>query len=463
MTPPYTQAEPVGASGSRADEAYYEAVASSTEVDRSSDSDFSPDSEPSSDDARTAFKLKLEQDDLDAIEEAKEALRLAEERKLIKQQEQKKQRKALRAVKRAARKAKLEAVQSSPEMSLAPSPEDDPGLFDTAARAPPKPVSFGFAAAPVAGSGVFAFKRKRVVESPLKTPEAAPPTKRAAVVKPEAMETGGPHARKITISNKRTVTIDLVSDDDGTPDPIAAHIAMNRVCKVMRNSAAAADEITSALGVMSGCHTKMRESPLDALAGTGVRTALRMLVDLPLEMTCPDTRRAARELIRLDNSMRDNMRGLVASLRVNPLVRDVTYEKYLRDNKCPVCWGAFEKLISRGVKVLRFSCDHAVCNNCTAQWECKDDMRCPICRKKNQDCKLADEEQPLGGRLGPARGWGEDLDEQDLRSIDTESDDCGDDGAYHGRVSSDVVTGSRVTRSTSRENERKGRNPYAEP
>src|SRR3569832_912055 len=206
----------------------------------------------------------------------------------------------------------------------------------------------------------------------------------------------------------------LVIDLSGTDtDPIAAHVTMNRVCNLVGNRAAATQKIVSALETMSTSQTKIERSALPVVGPHWVRSVLRGLVDMDPTHTSVGTRRAARELIELDRRMIKATKELVASLRANPLVRDEMYERFLREDRCPICQAPFPDPYTRELRVLRYTCDRATHVRCMASWQKSvglDVARCPICRANNLRSDV-DEGYTLGEPIGSAyAAWDADLD-----------------------------------------------------
>jgi hypothetical protein len=267
-----------------------------------------------------------------------------------------------------------------------------------------------------------------------------------------------------------SLVIDLSGEDT---DPVAAHVTMNRVCSTVHARAAATKDVVTALEVMSACQIKVGESVLAGFKVEGssarhvgsqqVRTVLRRLVDMDSQYTSVGTRRAARELIALDGRIAKAVGTLVESLRVNPLARDEMYERFLREDDCPICQHAFPDPHTRELHVLRFNCDHAVHTQCMADWQRSSPgstAQCPICRANNRHSGV-DDGYTLMDPLGPGyTAWDDELDGDDMRALETDRSDDGDDGAFRAKVCTETaVAGTRVTRARARDNERRGA-PY---
>lgn len=310
-------------------------------------------------------------------------------------------------------------------------------------------------------------KVESVESSSIFTAEESPPHKR----KREEPETTTDSDEGIMpVAASRTMNMgaqrgNWVIDLSGADvDPVAAHVTMNRVCNLVGNRTAATQKIMGALETMSTCQTKIEQSVLPVVGPHRVRNVLRGLVDMDPAHTSVGTRRAARELIELDRRMVKATRELVDSLRVNPLVRDEMYERFLREDSCPICQDPFPDPYTRELHVLRFVCDHATHIRCMAKWQRSvglDVARCPICRANNLRSDV-DEGYTLGEPIGSAyAAWDADLDGDDLRALETDRSD--DDGAFRAKVCPETANaGVRVTRARARANERNGKPTFSE-
>ncbi len=294
-------------------------------------------------------------------------------------------------------------------------------------------------------------KRKREPEptrdeSEMTEQSAGPPSPKRVCVEdePDCGPTAAERAREDRGRAGGGPFIDLTADT-ATVDPVSLHVARERLSAAVRNENAAADAVLHALYVVTNCVARAGDSVVNGAAGSGVRAVLRSVIDMPKSATSVETRQAARELIALDRKMVETMNRLRESLLVNSHVKDLQYERFLRDYQCPICMEPFANPESGVVEVVRFQCDHAIHTQCMVEWASRIPqgraLECPCCRHVVEQAKHDDEE-----------------------SDDTSDDDMDeDDGAYHGRLPSDPaqLCADRVTRSAARENEREGRNPYA--
>lgn len=237
-------------------------------------------------------------------------------------------------------------------------------------------------------------------------------------------------------------------------DPVGRRMARERLDTVAATENAATQLLKNALTITSTCIVNAEKSALDGPHKRGVRAMLRALLNADNSVTSVETRQAARQLIALDREMIAVMRVLEASLRTNPRLKNLAYERFLRENPCPICLDPFADPDAEMAKTVRFQCDHAIHAACLVKW-CDAGIMghtlfCPVCRT---------DEAPLDYRLEPWDVSGCGLDDAPETS-DSESDT---DGTFRARLPCDpaaLARDHRVTRSAARANEREGANPF---
>lgn len=322
---------------------------------------------------------------------------------------------------------------------------------------PPREPDNGFCAPPaIKGHKHRSLKLKRRAPPQSTASASEPPPKRLC----SAAET---HERTIGSFNPPKLTfIDLSVEDD---DPIGVHVACTRLTNTVASENKIAQDIVSALGVVSDFNFRVKRSVIDNGGTKSVRQTLRTLLSMSTSATSVATRKAARKLIALDREMTRTAAELDASLRCNPHVKDLMHEHFLRDNPCPICQDPFVNAETAAVDVVRFACDHAVHTECMADWYRLSDPRhvlaCPVCRaphfatSASEQCGVTADPRQLPGLYGDAVFDHDAPDESD--ESEPESDE-----EFRGRLPPDpsMLAADRVTRSVARGNVCDGVNPF---
>lgn len=239
-------------------------------------------------------------------------------------------------------------------------------------------------------------------------------------------------------------------------DPIGRRMAQERLEETAVAENAAAEFLMSTLSVVSTCIVRAEKSVLNGPNKQGVRAMLNSLIKADKAVTTVETRRCARRLIALDREMVATMKALDTSLRTNPRVKSLAYERFLRENPCPVCLEPFVDRQRVMTETIRFQCDHAVHMDCIADW-CRTSpvgqaITCPLCRAV---------EAPFDPRPEPWTTSGHIMDDEPASSESEEEDDD-TSGAFRARLPRDpaALSADRVTRSVALQNVADGINPY---
>jgi len=250
--------------------------------------------------------------------------------------------------------------------------------------------------------------------------------------------------------------IDLTGEQ-GEDDPIGHKMSEERLQETAVAENYADQLLTGALSVVRASIVCAEKSVLNGPNKTGVRAMLRKLVDADKSMTSVETRRLARLLVELDRKMVAAMRDLEASLSANPRVKNRAYERFLRENPCPVCMEPFVDRRMKMAETVRFQCDHAVHTSCMIDW-CRAiptgrAIACPLCRAA---------EVPLDPHPQSWHTTGHILEDEATSSESDEDPGSASDRAFRGRLPSNpaMLAADRVTRSAALQNVAEGLNPY---